>query len=185
MDKKTARLIAGVVAAAATFIWGYLHKQQITAPWGTQQQFYKEGEFYKVTYVFDGDTIEIEGGQRVRLIGIDTPECYPNEKAARDSMHSGVDVAKIVAMGEKAKQFSQKLLQDKRVRLEFDLEKKDKYDRLLAYIYLEDGTFVNAQIVQEGFANLMTIPPNIKYVELFNNLYKQARANKKGLWKDG
>jgi len=63
------------------------------------------------------------------------------------------------------------------------VERYDKYKRLLADVYLKDGgTFVNAEIVKEGYASLMTIPPNVQYVETFKKLYSQARENKRGLW---
>ncbi len=152
-------------------------------PQKVSEPVYQEGKSYKVIKVYDGDTFELEGGARVRLIGIDTPESYPNEKAARDSMRTGVDVGKIVAMGKQAKEFVKELTEGKEVRLEFDVEKKDKYERLLAYAYLLDGTFINAKIIQAGYANLMTIPPNVKYADLVQKLYQEARENKRGLWK--
>ncbi|MDI6606193.1 MAG: thermonuclease family protein, partial [Candidatus Omnitrophota bacterium] len=61
-------------------------------------------------------------------------------------------------------------------------QERDIYKRLLAYVYLEDGTFVNAQILKQGYASLMTIPPNVKYAELFLKLYREARENRRGLW---
>jgi len=62
------------------------------------------------------------------------------------------------------------------------VEKHDRYDRLLAYVYLKDGTFVNAKIVEEGYASLMTIPPNVRYADLFLKLYQEAREKRRGLW---
>jgi micrococcal nuclease len=85
-------------------------------------------------------------------------------------------------LGRQSYEFTKKLVQGKRVRLEFDVERYDKYKRILAYVYLEDGTFVNAKIVQEGYASLMTYPPNVKYADLFLKLYQEARQNKRGLW---
>jgi micrococcal nuclease len=88
-------------------------------------------------------------------------------------------------MGRRAYRFTKNLVEGKRVALEFDVEKHDRYDRLLAYVYLKDAnrTFVNAQIVNEGYASLMTIPPNVKYADLFLKLYQEARQNRRGLWK--
>jgi micrococcal nuclease len=74
-------------------------------------------------------------------------------------------------------------VEGKRVSLEFDVERYDRYGRLLAYVYLKDGTFVNARIVQEGYASLMTYPPNVKYADMFLKLYQQARQDRRGLWK--
>jgi len=65
--------------------------------------------------------------------------------------------------------------------LEFDAQKRDKYGRLLAYVYVDD-VFVNAWLVENGFAQVMTVPPDVKYQDLFLKLQKEARQNKKGLW---
>ncbi len=132
----------------------------------------------------DGDTLKLESGERVRLIGIDTPEMHESNKLYKDSQRSGESVTTIQKLGRRAYEFTKKLVEGKRVSLEFDVEKYDKYNRLLAYVYLKDGgTFVNAEIVKEGFASLMTIPPNVKYADLFSKLYHEARQNRRGLWK--
>jgi micrococcal nuclease len=87
-------------------------------------------------------------------------------------------------MGKRAAEFTRNLVEGKRVRLEFDVERHDKYGRILAYVYLvDDGTFVNAKIIEEGYASLMTYPPNVKYADEFVKLYRQARENNLGLWK--
>jgi len=132
--------------------------------------------------VIDGDTIELESGERVRLIGIDTPEVHESNKLHRDSQRTGQDMRTIQELGKRAWDFTKKLVEGKRVALEFDVEKYDKYNRLLAYAYLKDGTFVNAEIIKQGYASLMTFPPNVKYADLFLKLYQEARANKRGLW---
>lgn len=136
-----------------------------------------------VKRAIDGDTLELADGARVRLIGIDTPEMHDSPKLNRDSQRSGQDVAAIKALGRRAYEFTKGLVEGKQVSLEFDIEKYDKYKRLLAYAYLKDGTFVNAKIVEEGYASLMTFPPNVKYADLFLRLYQQARGNKRGLWR--
>ena len=69
------------------------------------------------------------------------------------------------------------------MRLEYDVEKKDRYARTLAYVYLEDGTFVNAKILEEGYGQVMTVPPNVKNAQYFLDLERQARQNRAGLWK--
>ncbi len=122
-----------------------------------------------VRRVVDGDTVVLSTGERVRYIGVDTPELHhprkPVERYARE-----------------AKEFNRRLVEGKRVRLEFDVERRDKYSRLLAYVTLEDGTFVNAELLRQGYAQLLTIPPNVKYVALFRKLQQEARENKRGLW---
>ena len=137
-----------------------------------------------VVRVVDGDTLKLENGERVRLIGIDTPEMHESEKLYRDSKKSGQDIKTIQALGRRSYKFTRQLVEGKRVRLEFDVEKQDRYKRLLAYVYLKDGTFVNAEIIKQGYASLMTYPPNVKYVDTFKELYKQARENDLGLWKE-
>lgn len=137
-----------------------------------------------VTRVIDGDTLKLESGERVRLIGIDTPEIHESEKLHRDSRRTQQNIRTIKQLGQRAYEFTKKLVEGKRVRLEFDVQKYDKYDRLLAYVYLKDGTFVNAEIIKQGYASLMTYPPNVKYVDLFTRLYREARQNRRGLWGD-
>lgn len=135
-----------------------------------------------VKRVVDGDTLLLGNGERVRLIGIDTPEIHDSNKLNRDSKRSQQSISEIKEMGRQSYEFTKKLVEGKIVSLEFDVEKHDKYKRLLAYVYLKDGTFVNAEIVKEGYASLMTYPPNVKYADLFMKLYRQARENKRGLW---
>ena len=135
-----------------------------------------------VKRVIDGDTIQLEDGERVRLIGIDTPEMHESDKLYRDSQRTQQDISVIQKLGRRAYKFTKSLVEGKRVSLEFDVEKRDKYKRLLAYVYLKDGTFVNAEIVRGGYASLMTIPPNVKYADLFLKLYREARENRRGLW---
>jgi len=137
-----------------------------------------------VTRVIDGDTLKLEDGKRVRLVGIDTPEMHESAKLDRDSQRSGRDKKAIQVMGRRAFKFTEDLVEGKRVRLEFDAEKHDKYDRLLAYVYLRDGTFVNAEIIKQGYASLMTYPPNVRHVNTFKQLYREARENNRGLWKE-
>ncbi|MCX5751240.1 MAG: thermonuclease family protein [Candidatus Saganbacteria bacterium] len=123
---------------------------------------------YTVSRVVDGDTIQLFSGEKVRYIGIDTPETKHPKKPVQ-------------YFGKEAYEANKKLVAGKKVRLEFDVQKRDKYGRLLAYVYVGD-IFVNAWLVENGFAQVMTIPPNVKYQELFLKLQKQARENNRGLW---
>lgn len=127
-------------------------------------------EEYYVKKVVDGDTIVLSNGLKVRYIGIDAPEMH----------HKNKDV---VAMGEKAKEFNKSLVMGKKVTLEYDIETHDKYGRALAYVYA-DGLFVNAAMIKEGYAMVYTLPPNVKYQELFLTLQREARDNQRGLWSD-
>lgn len=140
-------------------------------------------EYAYVERAVDGDTLKLSDGRRVRLIGLDTPEWHYSGKLLRDSKRSHKDIKAIQELGREAAQFTKALCEGKSVRLETDVEKRDKYGRTLAYVYLEDGTFVNARIIEEGYAKIMTIPPNVKYAKSFLELQKKARDENKGLWR--
>ncbi|MDD5561051.1 MAG: thermonuclease family protein [Candidatus Omnitrophica bacterium] len=136
-----------------------------------------------VTRVVDGDTLKLENGKFLRLLGIDTPEMHESAKLFRDARRTGQKAEEIKKLGRQSYEFTKQLAQGKRVRLEFDKERYDKYGRILAYVYLPDGRLLNALIVEEGYASLMNYPPNVKYADLFSRLYRQARENKRGLWR--
>lgn len=153
-------------------------KFKFALPFGKTDRY----ENILVRKVIDGDTIELENRQRVRLIGIDTPEAYYSAKLERDKRRTKKDYGTIIAMGRRASLFTQNLVEGKRVRLEFDVEKKDKYGRLLAYVYLPDGRMLNAEILREGYARVYTFPPNVKHVNMFINLQEEARENGRGFW---
>ncbi|MFA5200536.1 MAG: thermonuclease family protein [Candidatus Omnitrophota bacterium] len=169
---------------------GYLFSNDLNPKFHSQEEVKWEipfGNSYDygnvlVTRVVDGDTLVLENNERVRLIGIDTPEIHESYKLNRDVQRSGTDADAIKKMGQRSYEFTKKLVEGKRVRLEFDTERYDRYKRILAYVYLEDGTFVNAEIVAQGYASLLTYPPNVKYADLFLKLYQLARENKRGLW---
>ena len=78
--------------------------------------------------------------------------------------------------------FISNILKGKRVKLEYDVSRKDQYGRTLAYVYLQDGTFVNAELVKNGYAMVMTVPPNVKFADEFAKLQQEARENNRGLW---
>jgi len=118
-----------------------------------------------VTKVIDGDTIIVEGGYRVRYIGIDTPETYP----------------RMEAFGLEAWQANRQLVEGKEIRLEKDVSETDKYDRLLRYVYVDD-TLVNAELVKLGLAEAKAYPPDTKYQDYFKQLEKQAKSAGRGMW---
>jgi endonuclease YncB( thermonuclease family) len=121
-----------------------------------------------VKRVIDGDTIELTTGEKVRLIGVDTPETKDPRKPVQ-------------YFGKEATAFTQRLVEGKRVRLAYDQQRQDKYGRTLAYIYLEDGTFVNAEIITQGYGFAYTRFP-FKYLEEFRQLEREAREAGRGLW---
>ena len=158
---------------------------QNTGNWAFKIPFGQTADYNDilVSRVVDGDTLVLENGERVRLIGIDTPELHESAKLDRDARSTGQDPRAIQELGRQAYEVTKNLVEGKRVSLEFDAQRFDRYKRLLAYVYLLDGTFVNAEIVKLGYASLMKIPPNIKYAVLFVQLYAEARQAKRGLWK--
>ena len=178
-------LAAGLFLMMNFFLYAY---EPVTVYYSENGKFtIPFGKSYDYTNIYvkravDGDTLELQSGERVRLIGIDTPEMHESEKLYRDSQRTEQDIRTIKELGRRAYEFTRSLVEGKRVSLEFDVEKHDKYGRLLAYVYLKDGTFVNARVVEEGYASLMTIPPNVKYADLFLKLYRESRQNKRGLW---
>ena len=135
----------------------------------------KEAYTSAIKRVIDGDTVELSDGHIARYIGIDTPEI-------RERKGSGW-VYNPRPFAEEAMSFNKKLTEGKRVRIEFDVQKKDKYNRLLAYVYAEDK-MINLEMVRQGYAMIYTYPPNLKYTEKFLEAQKEARENKRGLWAD-
>ena len=137
--------------------------------------------------VVDGDTIQISykgSKESIRLIGIDTPESSANKKAKKDAIRSGKDLTNIISMGKQAANYTNSLIKlGDKVNIEFDVQKRDKYGRLLGYVYLSNGKMLNDEIVKAGYANIMTYPPNIKHQDRFLKTYRNAKENKRGLWK--
>ncbi|MBI5199238.1 MAG: thermonuclease family protein, partial [Nitrospirae bacterium] len=127
--------------------------------------------------VYDGDTIKIriEGTKtlyrKVRLIGVDTPEMdHPDKKGQR--------------LAREAKSFAEKMVLGKRIILEFDWDKEDKYGRLLAYVFLQDGRMLNAEIIKQGYGFAYTRFP-FRYMDEFRRYEREAREKGLGLWKGG
>lgn len=127
---------------------------------------------YPVVRVADGDTliVNIDGTEEyVRLIGVDTPE----------SVHP--DKERNVPYGEIASEFTKKLTEGKAATLETDVQERDRYGRLLAYVYL-DGVMLNKTLLSEGHAKLATYPPNVRYADEFAVLQTEAREKGAGIW---
>ena len=126
-------------------------------------------EIYKVKRVIDGDTLLLINGERVRLIGVDTPETKHPQKP-------------VEYFGREAYLFTRQMVDGKEARLEFERQRRDRYGRLLAYVYLLDGTFLNAEIIKQGFGFAYTRFP-FKHMEEFRRHEREARENRRGMWK--
>ena len=122
----------------------------------------------RVERVVDGDTIIVGGVGRVRLIGVDTPESVDPRRP-------------VEFFGKEASAFTRRLVEGKRVRLAYDWERTDRYGRTLAYVYLPDGTFLNAEIIRQGYGHAYTRFP-FEHLDRFRRLEREARQAGLGLW---
>jgi micrococcal nuclease len=129
----------------------------------------KTGQRFKVVRVIDGDTVQLATGESLRYIGINTPETKHPRKP-------------VEYFGKEASAFNTKLVSGKDILVEFDVQKSDRYGRLLGYVFLLDGTFVNAELVKQGYAKVDTYPPNVRYSEVFRRLQAEAIKQGRGLW---
>lgn len=170
-----------VFALLVYFGWKYILPR-------LDQKDSKEKKAYLVKKIYDGDTfeVEIEGkSEKVRMLGIDTPEKWGSEKFDRDAERTGKDKETIKKLGTLSSDFTTRLIGGKKVILIPDSkgDDKDRYSRLLRYVYLEDGTFVNLKIVEEGYANAYR-KFNVSKQSEFIKAETDAREKKKGLWGD-
>ena len=118
-----------------------------------------------IARVTDGDTVVCEDGERVRLLLIDTPEMDQGEFGTL----ARLELLKITPPGA-------------RVRMEFDVEREDRYGRTLAYLYTADGRFVNEEMARSGYALVLSYPPNVKHIDRIREATEEARAEGAGLW---
>jgi len=144
---------------------------------GTSGQFEevdaRAGELRKVIRVVDGDTIVVSPNEKVRLIGVDTPETVDPRKA-------------IECFGKAAKDFTRSAVEGKTIRLVLDSvnlarRHKDRYGRILAYVYLENGTMLNRELIRQGYAHAYTRYP-FRYLVEFRQIERAARIEALGLW---
>ena len=124
---------------------------------------------FSVRRVYDGDTIQLENGMHVRYIGINAPEIAHQDKPGEP-------------FGPEALAFNEKIVLSKPVRIQGDQEASDQYNRRLAYIFLQDGTFVNQEIVRNGLAHVLYKSPNITYDAALLKSQQEAMKAGKGMW---
>lgn len=191
MKKKNAKLIIGGIVVVAGLITGIISQEEVFNEIGLgnlnssnqnistevvktntiENVQFAELNKYKVESVVDGDTFKINyngTSTKVRLIGVDTPESVSPNKKKNNSY------------GKEASNYTKERLEGKTVYLEFDVQQTDKYGRLLAYVYLDDGTMFNKELLEKGYAQIATYPPNVKYVDEFTQIQKQSKENKVG-----
>lgn len=129
-----------------------------------------------VKRVIDGDTIELEGGERIRYLGIDAPE--------RHRKVNGQWIRVEEPFSDESYDLNRELVEGKGVRLEFDREIRDRYRRLLAYVFV-GKEMINVELIRAGFVRVRFYPPNSRYQELFEREEQRAKTQKKGLWEKG
>lgn len=134
----------------------------------SQETILPKEEITRVTYVFDGDTIEVTGGRRVRYIGMNAPEIQSKYRNAE-------------CYGNEAKEENGRLVEGKTIRLVSDVADTDKYGRLLRYVYV-GNEFINEELVQEGFAVAEPIAPDTMFAAQFYQLQQEAKTKHIGLW---
>lgn len=159
--RKAAPLILAVLALLVWLARGPLKDIFVPGP-------APSGEWRVVVRVVDGDTLVLDGDERVRLIGVNTPETKDPRRP-------------VEYFGKEASAFTRRLAEGKRARLAYDQERTDRYGRTLAYVYLEDGTFLNAEIIRQGYGHAYTRFP-FRYADEFRTYEREARENNRGLW---
>lgn len=193
MKKKNIKLIIGGIVIVAGLVTGVISQEEVlneiglgnlisnnqnmsteTVNTNTVENIeISELNQYEVVSVVDGDTFKINYNgtvTKVRLIGVDTPESVSSNQSKNNKY------------GVEASNYTKERLEGQTVHLEFDVQQTDKYGRLLAYVYLEDGTMYNKELLEKGYAQIATYPPNVKYVDEFTQIQKQAKENKVGFW---
>lgn len=158
---------------AGIYFWadeqGKKHYSDSQHPNSTAYQKTQHISFFPIKAVFDGDTVQLQDGRKIRLVGINTPEVAHRNNAAQEG-------------GEAAKKWLTQMLIGKKVRLEFAQQKQDKYKRYLAHIFTENDLHINLELVRLGFASVNIFPPNITYVDNLINASNIAEQKKLGIW---
>lgn len=136
----------------------------------------------RVLWIYDGDTIKVEGIGKVRLLGIDTPEY---KASGRDNYYRkkfNISPSVLRKISQKAKEFNIDLTKNKRVRLSTEKHERDKHGRLLAYVYLPDGTMLNRLLLKNGLATVFR-RFDFRHKKKFLELESKARSDQRGLWR--
>lgn len=162
--RKSVALVAVLLGALAWFVRDLRRDSRPPAPGPAPQ-------WRTIVRVVDGDTLLLDGHERVRLIGVNTPESVDPRRP-------------VERFGKEAAAFTRRLAEGRRARLEFDQERYDRHGRTLAYVYLEDGTFVNAEIIRRGYGYAFTRYP-YRFATDFRAFEREAREQRRGLWAGG
>lgn len=171
--KRIARTIC-VIAVLVTMAASCAEMEKLERRETAEEAVNALAETEKLVYierVIDGDSVVMAGGMQMRYIGIDTPEMDPLEYCGRE-----------------AEEYNRRLVEGKNVRVAAGREEKDRYGRLLGYVYVTDDNgeeiFVNALMLRSGLARTLNIPPNTSHAVEFARLEKDARESGRGIWGD-
>ncbi len=161
-----------LTALLILFLFGVFWYWQVLtgSPWSTQQseEYQDTAVSVQVIRIIDGDTFEIEGAERVRLIGVDTPESVQSDTP-------------VECYARESSEYLKELIEGKTVKLVRDTTNRDQYGRLLRYVYL-DGIFVNEKIVREGYAQSVAYRPDTRLQSQLDRAEQVARRDSKGRW---
>lgn len=129
-----------------------------------------DGTWFTVRWVVDGDTIVLGDGRHIRYIGIDAPEVAHRDRPGEP-------------FGEAARSLNRQLVDGRSIRLVLDQERKDRYGRVLAYVYRRDGRFINGEMVRQGLAHVLPMPPNGHHEKLLLHIQQAAMQAGIGIWR--
>jgi endonuclease YncB( thermonuclease family) len=156
--------------------------------WGSDNNdelfnFSKKQEEALVVKVVASDLIVLEDGRRVKLIGVESAGAPPRQYVKYDEKGHVIEepVEPTIPLQEQALTYAQELLENQKVRLEYDVDAGDTHGYLYAYVYLPDGKMANVELLRMGFVKLRIVPPNVKYEDKFSEAYQEAKKEKRGL----
>lgn len=158
-----------VLAMLGLMLWNYLHRDSpdVVAPGPAPPV---ETELHRVKRVVDGDTLLMEDGERIRLLGVDTPETVAEGRPVEE-------------WGPEASAFTKDAVEGQLVRLAYDKERRDQYHRVLAYVYKEDGWFLNEELIRAGLSKAqLQFPYSTQMKNRFKAAEEEARRAEAGLW---
>ena len=159
--------------------WGSDHNDELF-------NYSKKQEEVLVVKVAASDLIVLEDGRRIKLIGVDSVRLRHKYARYDDKGHVIEEQEEpVISLEEQALTYAQELLENKKVRLEFDVDGGDTSNGyLLAYVFLPDGRMANAELLRMGFVKLRIVPPNVKYQDQLRLAYQEAKKEKRGLQGD-
>jgi len=135
----------------------------------SEYQQSKHISYYKLKAVYDGDTVQLADGRKIRLAGINTPEIARRNNPEQEG-------------GDAAKKWLIQALAGSKVRLEFSEQKRDRYKRYLAHLFTKEGVHINLELVKRGFASVNIFPPNLAYVDDLLAASNSAEIKQIGIW---